>query len=51
MPRSVNLHVTGFGKFQGVSDNPTTHLVALLQNSLTEEPIQVQVNALRRIDE
>ena len=37
----VLVHVTGFGKFQGVEDNPTTHLIKELPDYMKENPLVV----------
>jgi pyrrolidone-carboxylate peptidase len=42
MPR-VSIHITGFGKFQGVDDNPTTELIKDLPTFISQNPLQVRI--------
>lgn len=41
----VDLYVTGFGKFQGVAENPTTFLVESLEGYLKERPLDEDVRS------
>ena len=41
----VKLHLTGFGKFQGVADNPTTHLIPALVRELgTRAELNIEIS-------
>ena len=37
---TLHVYVTGFGKFAGVADNPTTHIVDNLENILESNPCE-----------